>query len=180
MTNRKEPLSLSDRIKRLEDLEAIKSLKRLQCFYAHNLNGDPGMIDEFAALFTDDAEFDEGLGFARGSREIAEQMHTRRNSPEYKKTVISGMHYYLTPYIELDGDRAKGTWSGLVPLILASDPRPAWFSLIYHERYVRIGNEWRFQYLKTQTVFEPPEFQKAYESFIPPGQEESAAPKGAL
>lgn len=161
-------LTLEDdeaRIRLLEDLEEIKNLKRLHGFYANVFADDIGKIDEFAALFTDDAEYDVGLGFAVGPKAIAEQMRSRRASPEYRERIIIAMHYYLTPYIEVNGDHATGKWSGLLPTILKGNPRPVWLGNMYDETYRRTPDGWRFSSMKTSKAFEPPEFFQAYEKF---------------
>ena len=88
------------RIRRLEDIEEIKQLQARYCYLIDTLQMEK-VLDLFADDFT--AEYDplgtfatkeELLGFLNGAGEGAPMM----------------CHQAMTPLIEVEGDKATGTW----------------------------------------------------------------------
>lgn len=100
-------LLLEQRIQRLEDIEAIK---KLQATYGHYVNkgwNDKVMFcKEVTAMFTEDATWESpAMGvLARGRNEIAEMFEDMNASYEFF------MHSFSNPIIDIDGDTAKAQW----------------------------------------------------------------------
>jgi hypothetical protein len=72
------------------------------------------------------------------------------------------MHYMLNPVIEIDGDRAKGTFAGLFAFTTEAQPSPIWLSNIYSDTFVRTKNGWRFQSINIKSTFMDPAFLAGY------------------
>ncbi len=86
---------LSERLTRLEDLEAIRSLDARYCRHL-----DDGNWDALMDLFTDDAEFD-GLAHPHGKAEMRDFFAGLADAG-----LTSFWHFITNLDIELDGDRA--------------------------------------------------------------------------
>jgi SnoaL-like domain len=150
-------LSLEQRVQILQDIEEIKSLKHLYCRYA-DIWGKPGQVDEFAALFSQTGQLDVGLGVYIGPAAIAKGL--REMSLVWKRCI----HLCINPKIEVDGDRATGTWYGSHPTSADEHDNPLWIVGIYDEEYVRTQAGWRFQSVKERLAIEPAEFRNAYKA----------------
>lgn len=96
--------TLEELEKRIQTLEDIESLKKLEAQYLNNLN-DLKSIDEF---FTEDATMNShAFGeYKRGSKRevevaagVRERISTRRVA-----------HYAIHPIISVDGDKASAKW----------------------------------------------------------------------
>ena len=79
------------------------------------------------------------MGVATGPAEIENMMKALTTQWQ------CAMHYMLNPIIEIDGDRARGTVSGLFAFTSVKNPAPIWLSNIYSDEYVRTPRGWRFQ-----------------------------------
>ena len=135
---------LEARIRRLEDIEAIKQLKARYCF----LCDDGYDADALAELFTEDAVWDGGdLGKAVGRAKI-HKLFT--NSP---KALSFAVHMVMNPVIKIDGDRAEGIWYLYQAATQRIQDRPLWGSARYDEEYVRVGEEWKFANLRLTSFF---------------------------
>lgn len=143
-------------LRRLQDLEDIRALRYRYAYGANIVDGRPGDLKAFAALFAPDAIFDVGMGVATGPIEIEEMMEGLTTQ------WTCAMHYMLNPLIELDGDRGKGTVSGLFAFTSATNPRPVWLSNIYTDTYVRMADGWRFQSVHVKMTFADPAFLEGY------------------
>jgi ketosteroid isomerase-like protein len=130
--------SLEARIRRLEDIEALKQLKHRYC----TLCDDGYVADPLAALFAEDAVWDGGpLGRFEGREAI------RAFFAGCSKVVSFAIHHVTNPVIEVDGDRATGDWLLWEPIVFARGERAVWMAARYHDRYRRIGGEWRFEHV---------------------------------
>lgn len=130
--------SLEDRIRRLEDLEAIKTLK----FRYANYCDDGYPPDLLAPLFSENAIWDgHSLGRFEGREAI------RAFFASCSKTVTFAVHHMINPVIQIDGDRATGDWVLWQPIVFARGNRAAWLAARYHDRYLRIDGVWRFEHV---------------------------------
>jgi ketosteroid isomerase-like protein len=138
---------LEKRVRRLEDIEAIRELKARYCAYCDD-GYDP---DGLASLFTEDAVWDGGqLGRFEGKEAI------RKFFRGTSRRVSFAIHNVMNPIITVDGDRASGRWYLLQPLTFAEGPRAAWLAARYSDEYVRIGGEWKFRNVKIDLSFMTP------------------------
>lgn len=129
---------LEARLRRLEDIEAIKQLKAQYCAACDD-GYDP---DRLAALFTEDAVWDGGrtFGVAEGREAIRE--HFRGAS----RRVTIARHQVMNPIIEIAtdgaGDRASGQWLLFQPCTAADRDgaeQAVWLAATYHDEYRRTG-----------------------------------------
>jgi len=140
-------VSDDDRLRRLADLEEIRTLKSLYCRWVDSgydaAGEDP---DHFAALFTEDGVWEVSSEPARGHDEI----RTRAAASTRFK-----LHLAANAIIELDGDRASGTWHVLVPST-ASDGGAVWRAGTYDDDFVRTPDGWRFAHVTFHPAFRAP------------------------
>jgi SnoaL-like domain len=157
--------SIEAQVRQLQDVEAIKALRYNYSYGANIIDGQPGDLKKFAALFAHDGIFDVGMGVAKGPAEIEKMM--RSLTTQWK----CAMHYMLNPVITLKGDRADGKFTGLFAFISnEKSARPIWLCNIYTDTYVRTDDGWRFQSVHIKTTFSPPEFEAAYAGHLVSGQ----------
>ena len=145
-------MSLEDleiRLRVLEDIEAIKVLKRRYCAYCDEEGG--ANADGLASLFTENAVWDGGhLGRAEGREGI------RSFFSRMPRKLSFAVHMVLNPIIEVNGDTAKGTCYLLEPCTYTDGDRAVWGSGRYDEEYVRVDGHWMFQNLMLDTHFWTP------------------------
>ena len=140
-------MDLEARIRRLEDLEAIRQLKARYCFLC-----DAGYdADGLAELFTEDAVWDGGtLGKAEGREKI------RKFFQRTPQVMPFSVHMVMNPLITVDGDTATGTWYLFQAASYAPENAALWGSGRYDEEYVRVGDAWRFRRLRLTSFFWTP------------------------
>jgi ketosteroid isomerase-like protein len=123
--------SLEGRLRRLEDLEAIR---QLQIDYGNAL--DRGNVDAYVALFAEDAELNLGpVAHCKGHAEIREAAGRMCGG--------GSIHLIGNPQIFLDGDTAKAvvSWTVLSP---DEDGRPQVTTTGAHrDDLVRTSEGWR-------------------------------------
>jgi SnoaL-like domain len=155
--------SIEVKLRQLQDIEDIKTLRSKYSYGANIIDGKSGDLKAFAALFAQDGTFDVGMGLATGPLEIEKMMQSLTTQWQ------SAMHYMLNPLINLHGDRADGMFTGLFAFTSLKNPRPIWLSNIYSDTYVRTPAGWRFQSVAIKTVFASPEFAEAYAEHLSSG-----------
>lgn len=124
--------SLEDRIRRLEDIEAIRQLDAQYCRHL-----DDGNWDALMELFTEDGEFD-GLSHPRGRTEMRAFFAGLADGG-----LTSFWHFITNMEIELDGDHAtvhSFLWQPCV-----TDGAPAIAAGRYNDRVVRVDGRWRYR-----------------------------------
>lgn len=128
--------TLAARLRRLEDIEALRQLKYRYCLACD----DDYDADRLAPLFTEDAVWDGGaLGRFEGREAIREFFAGT------SKLVSFAIHQVTNPLIEVEGDRASGCWLLWEPIVFAQGERALWMAARYDDRYRRIGGEWLFE-----------------------------------
>ena len=106
-----------------------------------------------ASVFTDDALWDGGpFGVLHGREAIYDSL---RAGP-WK----FALHYFLSPLIEIDGDRAHGRWMLWQVGTLANGDTPVLLTAVTNDDYVRTPEGWRMsrmlQTLKFMTRYDEP------------------------
>jgi hypothetical protein len=146
---------LAKRVQVLEDIEAIKRLKARYSAYCDNQYDADGI----ASLFTEDGVWDGGdvFGKSMGQEKI------RKFFSGAAKLLPFALHYVMNPIIEVEGNKAKGTWY-LFQACTFAEGNPAvakgnqavWGAAKYDEEYVKVGAEWKFKHLKVASHFWTP------------------------
>ena len=138
---------LEARIKNLEDIEAIRSLKGKFAYFADTKN-----LQEFMNLVADDAVWEFGpWGHFEGKEEI------QRFSKDVTLDTYSFMlHHFYDVSIEVKGDTATGMWYFVVPATNSKKERAEWLGGVYNETYTRVNGEWKFKKVATEFKFVAP------------------------
>jgi len=137
------------RIKKLEDIEEIRSL---QYTYAYLI--DTRQFDKVSDLFADD--FVAEWGFA-GPYKTKEELREFFTGP-IAATLAMSAHQMLAPIIEVQGDKATGTWYLLVAQtnVTPQGEVAVWIQGKYENTYVRVDGDWKFSHLKFNMLFGTP------------------------
>ncbi len=132
---------LEARIQRLEDIEALKQLKAR---YAAHCDDDYN-ADELALLFTADAVWDGGiLGRFVGREAIREFFGSA------DKAVPFAIHHVTNPILEIEGDRATGSWYLWQPCTFAEGNQGLWMAGRYNDVYRRESGKWHFEHVSIE------------------------------
>ena len=146
------------RLATVEDVQAIHNLKShygqlADSRYDRNGVVEPDTLERIArdlsALFSEDAVWDggSGLGVCRGRQAIYERFR--------EPTLKFSWHYFVKPRIEVDGDRARGSWDILAPCT-SRDDRPLWMAGSEDDEYVRRDGLWLHSSMKLHVAFLAP------------------------
>lgn len=131
---------LAARLARLEDLEAIRTLK-----HRYLQAADSKDMETFRASFVEDAVCDYGpLGRFEGREALVEMFA----SVALKKTddgayAVWDMHHAGHPVITVDGDEATGTWSLRFRQVDTVNRSETVSGIAYDDTYRRVDGEWR-------------------------------------
>ena len=104
------------------------------------------ITDGIAALFTEDGIWDggPGLGAVQGRPAIAERLRT--------PTLVFSRHLFVTPRVEVDGDRASARWELLSPCS-RPDGTAYWMCGYEDDTYTRVDGIWLHATMRLTTVF---------------------------
>jgi hypothetical protein len=134
------------RLKRYEDIEAIKQLK-----YKYFRTLDSKLWDELAECFTDDATtaYSGGKHSYQGKDAIMKFLREGLNP-----TMIS-MHQCHHPEIELTSDTtAKGVWALYDYVIITPVNMSLRGAAFYHDEYVKVSGDWKIKHTGYERIFE--------------------------
>jgi uncharacterized protein (TIGR02246 family) len=139
-------VSFDDRLRRLEDLEAIRRLmlEYRSCLDAKDIRG-------YAELFAADGEFVAGDMHARGPEAIFDLVDGMRGT---LLTDRGGddVHIVANPVIDLDGDRATAD-SMWIYIVRGEGDVPVLSKIgSYHDVFTREDGRWRFLRREAPTV----------------------------
>ncbi len=139
---------MQKRLQRIEDLEAIKGLRAEYCRAADdNFNAE-----RMAKLYTNDGLWDGGKDGGRYEGKEAIKGFLRQLSTIY----IFSLHYCAqAPQIVLEGDKASGSWYGLV-LTTNKERCAFWSGIIYEEKYVKVSGQWLIKETRARHLFVTP------------------------
>jgi ketosteroid isomerase-like protein len=133
--------SLEARIRRLEDIEALKQLKARYAGYCDE-NYD---ADRLAPLFTEDAIWDGGsMGRYEGREAI------RAFFASADRAVPFAIHHVTNPIIKVDGDRATGRWYLWQPCTFHQGNQGLWMAGRYDDIYRREADLWLFEHVTVE------------------------------
>ena len=135
-------LGLEQRLRRLEDIQALTVLKHRYCEYCD----DSYNAEKIATLFTEDATWNGGaLGRARTRAKIA--IYFAASS----QLVPFAIHHVTNPLIEVDGDRAACRWYLWQPMVMRDVEDALWYAARYDDVCVRQDGVWLFQSVEITT-----------------------------
>jgi len=137
---------LEARMKRFEDIEAIKRLK-----YKYFRTLDSKLWDELAECFTEDATtaYSGGKYSFQGKDAIMKFLKEGLNP-----TMIS-MHQCHHPEIELTSDTtARGVWALQDYVIVTQANISLRGAAFYHDEYVKANGEWKIKHTGYERIFE--------------------------
>lgn len=125
--------ALEARLRRLEDIEAIRRLKYSYCYHY-----DRGDFEGFMACFAQDCRVELGLGRRASGRAEVEAMFRRSHT-----MLQFSSHMVANPLIDVEGDTARGTWYLLLPSTRGGEA--LWSQARYDEEYVREDGDWKIR-----------------------------------
>ena len=135
---------LERRIRVLEDIEAIKSMKRNAFLLV-----DTGKVDDAIDSYAETAVAEFGpMGSYQGKESIKAFLSTLFS------TVRFMVHQLHDPRIEITSEStAKGTWRLQVMLHMAIDDKAYWVSAYVEDEYVKENGEWKTSRTKDNFEF---------------------------
>ncbi len=139
---------LEARVRTLEDIEAIRKLKATYCDICDLGLQDPEVLESLLQHFTEDARVDFGMG--EGSAFRGKDALRVFFGQVVGAAVSFSMHMLHNSFIEIDGDRATGSWYFEAPTTNSATGEAQWMAGRYVEEYVRQGGTWKFDSIKTE------------------------------
>ena len=140
-------MTLEERVRQIEDVQAIATLKAAYCDAADGGWDRPSHdADAVAALFVEDGVWDGGrFGRADGRDAIRSLFATFRRFP-------FAFHCVSNPVIIVDGNVGTGRWHANIAMVLDGE-RPYALGGIYRDEFVRTDSGWRFTKLHATPVY---------------------------
>ena len=129
---------LEQRLTRIEDIEAIKQLKARYCAICDE-DHNP---DKITTLFVEDGIWEAGLGTAQGHEAI------RKLFQRAQQLISFSHHMVMNPIIEVDGNRAQGTWYFFGLFTVRETNEARWLAVRYEEDYIKVNGVWKYQHLR--------------------------------
>lgn len=133
---------LEERIRKTEAFQAITNIQALYSFHI-----DAGKIDELIDLFDD--EFEWNVGFEGHMTTWTSKAELSRYLVKSCELTPMMRHQPMTPYIEVDGDTAKGAFylTGMITSTLKNGQQARWVQGRYDNEYVCVNGKWKFRSL---------------------------------
>jgi hypothetical protein len=129
-------LTLEQRIRRLEDVDAITNLTARYGQAVNKAPGDDVDLTAIPEIFTPSARWSsDKLGTTVGAAAIAAELPTATAMVEFS------MHAFLNPVITVDGDTAAGSW--LLWIASVHNHQPGTVYLSTDMNYLRTAAGWR-------------------------------------
>ena len=152
---------LEARLARIEDLEAIRQLKATYCDICDD-GHDPDRIVE---IFSEEGIWEiEGDARAEGHAEL------RALFERFRDEVSFSQHQVMNPIIEIDGDRAHGTWYFFAPFTFRENDQARWVAARYEEDYAKLDGAWKIHHLRA-TLRMVTDYERSWATGSPPGAE---------
>ena len=139
--------SLEERVRKIEDYQAILDLKGRYCNACDGGWDRPSHDYELVTtLFTEDAVWDgrPGLPLAQGRDAIRSMMQ------KFREQLPFIIHHVMNPVINIDGDMATGHWHAIIHYQRSKGASTSF--AVYEETYVRTDSGWRIQELRVRNT----------------------------
>ena len=124
------------RLRRLEDVEAIRRLKAAYCAVADDDHNGQALTE----LFVPDGTWSASIS---GAFHGHEAMRGHFDSIRASRRIAHSSHMVMNPVIDVEGDHATGTWSFLM-LYTGTDGSRVRIVGFYRDTYVRVNGHWKF------------------------------------
>jgi len=137
---------LEARIRRLEDIEAIKMLK-----YKYFRALDRKLWDELAQCFTEDATtgYSDGDLQFQGVDEIISFLKSSMRASFF------GIHHGHHPEIKMTSEStAHGTWAFYSYMVDSQEKMGLRMGALYYDDYVKVDEQWRIKHTGYNTIFQ--------------------------
>jgi hypothetical protein len=132
--------------KKIREFEDIEEIKKLHVRYVYWLNDRKW--DEILNSFIDDAWVHiEKRPMTRGKEELT-KLFKEKIAGNNAKT--NGCHFVMQPIIDVDGDKATGTWFMCIVFAVDSPTGPtlAWRQGRHDCEYVKVDGQWKYKSIK--------------------------------
>ncbi len=145
--------TLRERVRRLEEIEAICALKNGYGRYIDaGIGGErPFPQAGLLAQFTDDAVWEANYHGRMEGKEAIRQFFA-----QVSESVTFSLHYLMGPTIEIgaSGEEATGHWYTFETLTV--DGRAVWLAATYDDDYMKRDGRWRFRHVRTEIFYMTP------------------------
>jgi ketosteroid isomerase-like protein len=138
--------SMEKRLRRLEDIEAIKQM-HLEYTYALMAMQYDRMLEYFA----EDGVLELGPNPVKGKKAIGGVFQ----NVLAKHSTLKDGHIVAQPVITVDGDTAKGHW--LLFIFPPTEPKGEWVQGRQEVEYARVGGQWKIKRMKFLRGWPQPE-----------------------
>jgi ketosteroid isomerase-like protein len=146
-------MTLNELQKRIQTLEDIEEIKKLQAHYLNCFN--KVRWDDVIDCFVDDAVVDVHAGCARGKAELSKIFKERIGLTH----IGQEGNFVVHPIISVEGDKAKGSWLLYLqyaqprkmkprPSTLSTDDAPDWMQGYYDMEYKKVDGKWKISMMK--------------------------------
>jgi len=142
-----------DLLERIRTIEAINAIHALMADYTHNFDtgwaGAGRDAAKVGAVFTDDAEWGGEHGGQKGRANI------EKWCARHGLTARMSLHIAMNGKVEVTGETADGSWSGLIPMV-TPDGQALWVGGRYECQFRLTDQGWRISRMKFLTAFQTP------------------------
>jgi SnoaL-like domain len=138
-------------LQRLDVLESEGEIRRLMAEYLEARDFATGSGTRIARLFSADGIW-EGVGrlaAVLGNHQGREAIERRFSAP-----LPFSVHFLTNESITIYGDTAEGTWRYLQSTVYQG--QAVWIAGHYHNDFVRIEGQWKFQHVCIDAIFVTP------------------------
>lgn len=140
-----QPTGVPDRLRLLEDRNAIEELKAAYAYAIDATLKDPSKVDSLLALFVDDICLDYGpFGIFHGKGDI-------KTLFQVTVPTISPWNFHVAshPILVINDARGAGVWKVVAAAVLTSDTtRVQQVYATYQDEYVKTATGWKFKAIK--------------------------------
>lgn len=147
-------MKISDKLEaRIRKIEDFQEITNLQAQYSYLI--DTYQMEDLVDLFADDFVWEGGF-----DRKISISSKPDLLNLLKKTTEATSMmrHLATTPYIEIKGDHAKGTWYvfGMMTATTPDGEVAKWIQGKLNNEYVRVNDQWKISRKSTEYNFSTP------------------------
>ena len=138
---------LEARIRKIEDFQEVSNLQAQYCYLIDTQQME-ALVDLFADEFVWEAGFDSKSGVST-KPELLQRL--KGSAKEFTMT----RHQNSSPYIEVEGDSARGTWYvfGMITAVTPEGEVAKWAQGRLDNEFVRINGKWKFSRKSTTFNF---------------------------